>query len=309
MKTIYSILAFLILTTTSGFAQGKAVQKLVDNVNELKQRPLKVVLLTEGKKANDNFNENIKAAIESEWNFINDFSFISIEEFKAYRKEKNSEFTFLIYVDKKTSDISFSTDGTTKTKTTTVYSNDIIGLVGFNDEGKRLQTLPQDICFDDDCAKAEYYFAIQKFNSDLKVLSNYEAPKKKIKMKDARAMLAKYEEDQKKGKQILENKTLYVHEKSMNKNLIENFKNYYTYNYKVVTKEDIQKAITDNNEDVVLLESNQIRSADTGETILSFIDMKKMRSVQVNTKTTSFIDAFGNEISKSDLERLKKVLN
>nr|WP_321243286.1 hypothetical protein [uncultured Psychroserpens sp.] len=287
---------------------------MFDNTKELVQRPLKVVLLKEGKEKNDTYNTYIKSAIESELTIIENYSFITKEEYEDLKKDKSSDFAFLIYYPKKatTSTTMTATSSTSSTKqTNTTFNEDGLVLYGFNKKGKKIKTIGGDICFEKSCTLADYYFSIQNMQSQIFGMVN--APKVVTKMKEARAMIEKAQKEQQDNIKKLENMTLYVNEKSINETLKGEFGKYYKYNYKIVSFEDIENAVLENNTTAVILYADSIKSADTGFPLLSFIDMKKMKGFKVSAAPivagTIFKDIFSHEITKKDLTRLKEILN
>lgn len=320
MKTFYSILALFILTSTPSFAQYKKLKKLTDDTKTLLERPLKVVLMNEGKEKKDTYNKFMKSAIKSEWTLNKDYSFISRDEYKKLIKEKSQDYAFLVMETKANTDISKKSaskilsenggvmkyDASTMERTTTF--NDQISLVGFNKKGEKIRTIPNDICYGRSCTKADYYFSVQRLQLNLYALENAaKTSGKKMKMKDARAMMQKAQREQQENIKKLKSMTLYVNEKSINEKLKDNFGKYYKYGFRIVSIEDIETAVIENNKEIAILSSDKISSADTGFPLLGFMDMKKMRSVNISLGANP-LNLFSHEIQKKDLQRLKDVL-
>jgi len=304
MKLFYTTLTLLILVTTSAFSQKKAMKDFFANAKEIQQRPLKIILLKEGKEKNDIFNKNIKAAIQSEWYISENFNFISQEEYKVLKKEKSSEFAFLMYLPPKT---------TSTNRKITIYEDGLI-YFGYNEKGKKVDIMGVDICFEKSCSQADYYHTVQDIQNRIYALSKAtEASTKKMKMKDVRALMEKAQKEQQENIKRLENMTLYVNEKSLNDKLKKDFGKYYKYDFKITTIEEIESAVLDNNDSIALLRESSIVSANTGMVIIFFVDTSKMKGLKVKTKTQEsikfFDELFSYEIQKKDLERLKDVLN
>lgn len=317
MKTIYSILAFLLLTTTSGFAQGKAVQKLIKNTKDLTSRPLKVVFKKETKESNLQYNTMLKEAIESEWTINKDIAFISYEEFRTLYKNKNSTYAFLRQENGSTTGSSMfssngglpkvnSGSGETRFESSQKFSN--LNLIGFDSKGKKINVYPIDFKLDKNSDKAEYYILIQDFQNRLISFLNIPSNTKKIKMKEAKAMMAKALLEQKENIKKLESKILYINETSLSEKNKTYFKDFYKFDYKIVTKEEIYKAVLDNDDNIVILYSDSIRTASTGQQLVFFNDMKNMSNISFGNPNGNVFDLFSKEISKKDLENLKKTL-
>ena len=317
MKTIYTLFTVVLLCTTSLIGQTKQIQKLIANTKDLATRPLKVVYKKETKESNLLYNTMLKEAIESEWTINDDISFITYEEFRTLYKDENSTYAFLRQENGSTHSSSMfssnggtakvnSGSGETRYETSNKFSN--LDLIGFNSDGKKISVYPMDFKLDENSDKAEYYILIQDFQNRLTAFLNTPSNTKKMKMKEAKALMAKALLEQKENIKKLESKVLYINEKSLSEKNKENFKDFYKYDYKIVTKEEIYKAVIDNDDNIVILYSDSIKTANTGQQLVFFNDMKNMSGISFGSPNGNVFDIFSKEISKKDLENLKKIL-
>ena len=75
-----------------------------------------------------------------------------------------------------------------------------------------------------------------------------------------------------------------------------------------MAKEEIYKAVIDNDDNIVILYSDSIKTANTGQQLVFFNDMKNMSGISFGSPNGNVFDIFSKEISKKDLENLKKIL-
>ena len=229
MKPFYSLIAFILISSFT------IAQNTVGTPEQLKQflKTKTLVVLDE-----DPFNEaniQLKTAVQKNWK-LTEYEFINVEDYEI--KKKNPQFSFLT-IDK----VYYDGD-----KSASKYNFLCIALGGnYKNESEMPQLCTVPLSYAD--AEQETY--CYKIATMLNFLQNHIILTSKNQELKSSNIIDYY----KKNLAELKNKTLYVAKDELDK-LIgteDKFKKIYPYKFKFVTRDEIEEAIDNNNQDVVFL--------------------------------------------------------
>lgn len=246
---ILTLISLLFVSTMSAQLGTRMMEKFKAKAIDFQSRTLIVVLKEEKKDIDTKYNNYIKKAFESEWDINDSIMYITQKEYKkSYRKDETKAF----FIHQK--------GGATNMMigTTERFS---LGNCG---EKRKLHEYGFD--FDEESTLGSVYRQIQKIEQLLYTYLEV----------DPKTMWKRYEEvkkngfDQRDSAESLKNMTLYVDEESIDDDFKSNLDEIYNYEYKLVTKADIDKAITENNEDIAYIEHGMVIDADEGYGFVMF---------------------------------------
>lgn len=303
MRKIYLTLLVFILFISAN-AQFGVQKSKIDDIKSLKEKPLKVVLAYEnGKLAKNGFNKHLKAAIDSIWTFSPSVEFISPEIYeRLLKKENNSDsYAYLEFI---------------KFNWRMAPGNSFI--ISVNEEF----VVPHYVTIYNDDANYSFgdiYFCIRRLHNDLvsAVKDDYKESKKY-----QRGLISSLY-----GKDI-ENKILLIDENQITNELKKDISKYYTYDYQLVSKDVIDKAITEEQKSYIIIKKiKPITRPIVKSTPNVSVSHANRYSGQI-TKTSSHVTYFNslfdtekgkviylgypryndNKLDVTDLKRLKKAI-
>ncbi|MFI1744103.1 hypothetical protein [Thalassobellus sediminis] len=229
MKKIYLTLITLLFIISAN-AQFGVQKSKIDEIKSLKEKPLKVVFAYEkGELAKKGFNEYLKKVINEIWTFSPSVEFISPEIYKTLLKDKKSSdsYAYLEF-------IKYNWRMAPGNSFIISVQNDFVVphyVTIYNDE-------------DTNYSYGDIYFCLKRLHSDL--VSAVSEDRKELKKYRRGLITSLYKKD-------IENKTLLIDENQ----IIEEFKKeiikYYPYDYQLVTKDFIDKVITEEQANYVVI--------------------------------------------------------
>ena len=229
MKKLYlTFIAFLLLISAN--AQFGVQKSKIDEIKNLKEKPLKVVLAYEnGELAKKGFNEYLKKAINEIWTFSPSVEFISPEIYETLLKDKNSSdsevyLEFIKYNWRMAPGNSFIIS---------VQKDFVVPhyVTIYNDE-------------DENYSYGDIFFCIRRLHSDL--VSAVNEDHKELKKYRRGLITFLYKKD-------IENKTLLIDENLITDELKKEISKYYPYDFQLVTKGVIDKTITEEQASYVIM--------------------------------------------------------
>ncbi|PKQ45496.1 hypothetical protein [Confluentibacter flavum] len=218
-KAILVVVHFIFLF---GYSQMGVQNNKIDDVKLLKEKPLLVVLASDGSKlANGNFNEYLKKAVNAIWKFSPSVEFISQDAYDALLEDETKihEYAYLDF-------ITFNDVGNAPAHSF---------IVGFTD--KRVSPHYVSIySIDDPYTYGDIFFYITQLHNDLNNTVNLD--KKDLKKQN----ISLYTHI---SSSAIRDKTLLLDKNDINEDLEEEITNLYGHNYKIVDKDIIDKALTE----------------------------------------------------------------
>ncbi|WP_282161387.1 hypothetical protein [Ulvibacterium marinum] len=247
-----SILILLFILTFNHINAQLGFGKIED-INRIKEVPLLVILqeksektikkITKSKKADINqyysdiesFNTAIRDGFENSWVFSNKIKFITTKELETYNSKSNKRkyAYFQLLIDE--GDDGFSLLESKGLITTYNYALYLTGQKKPVYSYMYSSNLPN---------SADFKFISQQ-------IQNYLVGREKLKSgkKSRKEMVAEFN----KNAHEIKNKTLLLNKEDLTENLIDEIKNIYKYDYKITTKDEIDKAILNNDESIAYL--------------------------------------------------------
>lgn len=219
-KLMFSIL--LILVSFSTYSQmGVLGKKAEKQIELLKDRTMLVVLWDEGEL--DTYNENIKKAIDEVWTFSNDIKYVTKDEWRKLSKDKDEREKYAnLYYTKKMLNANAPDHSL------------VFGLLE-----KKIST---HFIFTPETGLADLILSLKNMQLDLEIGNDY----KKV-AKEQRQELMQY------IKEALPKMTLYIDKDLVTKKLINKIDDTYPYSYKLVSHEEINKAILNKEPNVLFI--------------------------------------------------------
>lgn len=272
-------IVFLLLTVFSFStvnAQKKLLKKLKTSAEIFVKNPLLVVLKSEDSNTNKLYNEFIIEATESEWYLNADFEFVDKNAFETMTNKKGAAFSYMIHE----------------------TINGIESLYfGVSTEKKSFHQSVFD--FNDDFKLVDIYLELQAAQFQIGSYAKM-ATDLKVSMKEMRTTMAS---EQEKKANIVKSNMLYIDKEDLGKGLENEISSSYKYDYKIVSREVIEKSILNNESNIYYLGKGGVISADTGEMILMYLLPNKLQ-VQV-----AGIGGKSTKISTKDFKEFIKIIN
>jgi hypothetical protein len=226
----------------------RMMEKFKAKAVDFQSRTLIVVLKEEKKDIDIKYNNHIKKAFESEWDINDSIMYITEKEYKkSYRKDETKAY-FMHQ----------------KTGPTMMYNTKASFSLGNSGDKRKVHQYGFD--FDEETTLGSVFRQIQKIEQLLYTYLEI----------DPKTVWKRYEEikengfDQRDAAESLKNMTLYIDEESIDDDFKSNLDAIYNYEYKLVTKADIDNAITENNEDIAYIEHGMVIDADEGYGFVMF---------------------------------------
>jgi hypothetical protein len=282
MKNIVSVLIIFIFCFSTANAQKKQMEKLKAQAQHVTQKKLAVVLKKETNDKNKAYNDYIKKAIVSEWTINVDIEYVDFKTYKSLKKENSKDYAYIVHLTKINQD--------NINDTYSFVEGIIVGC--FED---KYAVFSESFEFTNSTTLGDMFKKIQKANNFISTMANYEY--KKMSMKDIKAAYGQQTEKAK----ILKTQTLYIDKDNIEKKLEDKISSIYKYEYKLVSKEEIDNAVTNNDESISYIYNGIVFNADTGDMVLQFIQPKG--KVMVSTP----IDMF--KTSKLKLKEFKDLIS
>ena len=257
MKKLLFVILLLSITISSAQKKERNATD-EEHINELKQKPLVLVLRKGKSESIKQFNSSFKDAVESEWTEHTTFKIITEDELKEHKKNKIDTYAYLKY--DKISTGKAIDNSTTKYKV----------IRYFKLKGKKEYGLYEFIRFKEKDHKARFYELIQNINNTFinpsHILSmNYTRGSSKEDVQNRALNLANTAKEELKDKTLLINQDLL--DKEINDEII---KKYYPYSFKIVSENEIDEAIVNNDKTKAILLKSEIIDVDTGKLIFHF---------------------------------------
>jgi len=215
------------------------------------------------KKSIESYNANIKEVIPKFFNIAKEIKFLNIDEVAAMMPAEKKEFSFLVF--NVSASLGGNNDMNTKSNNAFAWQSLSFDFYNSNPKSKYTENY-KTIHFSDDNAdytKMEIYLRDTK-NSDSKMvgLKNYPniAPTKADLIHTYRWLSGRFKEVAEGKKKVepdgspLKQKTLYICSDNLNKKLTEaEIKKKYKYKFKIVSKEEFDNALINQDSSVCLL--------------------------------------------------------
>ena len=269
---------------------GLLGKKPVKQVETLRERPLLVVLWDEGEL--DDFNENIKKALDLAWTFSTDIRYISKDEWKTIYKDKDEakKYAHMYYTKK-------MLGGNAPDHSL------LIGLV----ENK----VSTHFAFTPHLGLADLIFSLKNIQADLEIGGDY-----KNKMKEMGKTASKFLNDS------LETKTVYFDEANVSKKFLKKIHDVYPFKYEIVSKEEIDDAILNKDSDILFFRQVVRAQRPVTKTRVNNAGASKIKTsktASMNVPVTFVYKAsdleiisgvgMGNGISIKDVERFLSLMD
>lgn len=257
MKKIIWIVALALFCVHANAQMGLLGEKPAAEVELLKDRPLLVVLWDEGEL--DNYNENIKKAIDEVWTFSTDIRYVSKDEWRELAKDKDKakKYAHLYY--------------TAQTLNANAPEHSLV--IGILE--KKISTN----FYYTDLGLADLILALKNIQTDLEMGADY---KKLIKSNEEKGM--KFLSDS------IEHKTLYIDKELISKKFLKKIDETYTYKYKLVTKEEIDEAIINKDPNVLFIREFVRAQRPMTKTRRKFGETDQMgTNTQISSKASMYV--------------------
>lgn len=220
MKKILLIVATFLMCYNTNAQMGLLGKKPAEQVEQLKERPLLVVLGDE--EVMDVYNENIKKAIDEVWTFCTDIRYISKDEWRKLAKDKDEAKKYAqLYFTARTLNAnapgSSLVIGLLENKISTNFYYTGIGL-------------------------ADLTLALHNIQTDLEMGTS-----NRTVLKNQQNEFSEYLTDS------LQHKTLYIDKAVVGKKFLKQIDDIYKYDYKLVSKEEIDNAIINKDPNVLFI--------------------------------------------------------
>ncbi|BAO77162.1 hypothetical protein [Winogradskyella sp. PG-2] len=246
---VLTFIALISISALSGQRGSKIMTKFKEKAVDFKSKTLLVVLKEEKKDIDIKYNNYIKKTFESEWDINDSIMYITEKEYKkSYRKDDSKAY----FMHKK---------GGAPNMMTSAKQLFTLGNCG---EKRPVHQYGFD--FDEESTLGSVYRQIQKIEQLLYTYLEI----------DPKTMWKRYKEfkengfDQRDSAESLKNMTLYIDREAVDDDFKSNLDKIYNYEYKLVTKADIDNAITENNEDIAYVEYGVVIDADEGYAFVMF---------------------------------------
>ncbi|WP_033958652.1 hypothetical protein [Psychroserpens jangbogonensis] len=287
MKILIICVCISLVCFNANAQLGLLGKKPVKQVETLRERPLLVVLWDEGEL--DDFNENIKKALDLAWTFSTDIRYISKDEWKTIYKDKDEakKYAHLYYTKK-------MLGGNAPDHSL------LIGLV----ENK----VSTHFAFTPHLGLADLIFSLKNIQIDLEIGNDY-----KNKMKEMGKNASKFLNDS------LETKTVYFDEANVSKKFLKKIHDVYPFKYEIVSKEEIDDAILNKDSDILFFRQvvraqrplTKTRTDISGKTTAKTASMNVPVTFVYKASDLEIISGvgMGNDIGIKDVERFLSLMD
>lgn len=250
MKKTVSLLLIALFSFSASSAQKfeKRFTKIKENAIDFTNRTLIIVLKDEKKDINVKFNDYVRKAFESEWDLNDSIMYVSEQDFKKYKKDDSKA----MIIHQKKSQYS--------------YMIPTKQLFSIGNCGVKLPVHQHGFDFDDDTTLGNTYRQVQKIKQ---MVLNYTHIDPKNAMEMSKNVM-RNGIDQRDLAESLKNMTLYIDKDNITDDFATNLDELYNYEYKLVTKTEIEQAIVENNEDIAFIENGFVIDADEGDAFIIF---------------------------------------
>ena len=221
MKKLIICVGIALVCSSVNAQMGLLGKKPVKQLEMLRERPLLVVLWDDGEL--DGYNENIKKAIAEVWTFSSDIRYITKDQWREMAKDKDEaqRYAHLYYTKK-------MLGGNAPNNSL------VIGLLE--------KAVSTNFYYTPDTGLADLMLALHNIQTDLIMGADY----KKI-VKNQSMEFSRFLSDS------LEHKTLYIDEALVTKKFLKKINDTYTYDYKLVSKDEIDNAILNKDPKVLFI--------------------------------------------------------
>lgn len=287
MKKLIICICIALLCFNVNAQLGLLGKKPIKQVETLRERPLLVVLWDDGEL--DDFNENIKKAMDLTWTFSSEIRYISKEEWKTKYKNKDEakKYAHMYYTKKMLS-------GNAPDHSL------LIGLM----ENK----VSTHFAFTPHLSLADLIFSLKNIQADLEIGGDY-----KDKMKEMGKNASKFLKDS------LKTKIVYFDESELSKKFIKKIHDVYPFNYEIVSKEEIDDAILNKDSDILFFRQVVRAQRPLTKTRTDLNGVSTAKTASMNIPVTfvykaSNLEPFagvgmGNGISIKDVERFLQLMD
>jgi len=282
---IYTFIALLCFSANA--QMGVLGKKPAKQIEMLRQRPLLVVLWDEGEL--DDFNENIKKAMDIAWTFSSDIQYITKDEWKTIYKDKDQVEKYAVMY----------------------YTQKMLGGNAPNNSlliGLTENKVCTHFAFTPNLSIADLIFSLKNIQTDFDIGDDY-----KNMMNDMGKNASKFLNDS------LETKTVYFDEAELSKKFLKKIQETYPYKYEVVSKEDIDEAILNKDSDILFFRQVVRAQRPMTKTRTDISGTTTAKTASMNVPVTfvykaSNLESFpgvgmGNGISIKDVERFLKLMD